>query len=157
MITAERLRSLLSYNPETGIFTWRVRRGRILAGTVTGGIGSHGYVEIRVDYRLYLAHRLAWLYMTGEWPKETIDHRDLDRTNNRWRNLREATFGQNNTNRRARGAQGLKGVTKNRRAYVAQIQVAGRNRYLGSFATPEAAHAAYVAASSAHGEFARAA
>ena len=156
MLTASRLRELLRYDPETGLFTWHTRRGRIAAGSVAGVIGGEGYFVIRVDYRLHLAHRLAWLYMTGEWPQATVDHRDTDRTNNRWTNLRDASYGQNNANSVKPNRTGLKGIKRHGHRYVAQISVGGINRHLGCFSSPEEAHAAYIAAATQHfGEFAR--
>ena len=157
MLTAERLRELLHYDPVTGVFTWRLRRGRIMTGSVAGALGSQGYVEIRIDYQLHLAHRLAWIYMTGSWPTHTIDHRDLDRGNNTWSNLREATYSQNNCNRRGRNRTGFKGVRKHGDRFCAQISVSGVYRHLGVFDTRDSAHAAYVAAAKLRfGEYARA-
>lgn len=159
MLTAERLRYLFRYNPETGQF-WRrhphagynINRE---AGHVRKGMQ---YREIRVDQKLYLAHRLAWLYMTGEWPTDEIDHIDMDHGNNRWANLRAANRQQNQANTRARSPLGLKGVSKKRGRYRARISVGKQEIWLGMFDTPEEAHAAYrAAAEKIHGEFARAA
>jgi HNH endonuclease/AP2 domain len=110
---------------------------------------------------VYNEHQLAWFYMTGRWPKPTIDHRDGDSTNNRWNNLRQATASQNNANRRRprNNTSGYKGVYRGRRPgqWRAQIGKNGRTKYLGTFPTRQAAHAAYVAAARKHyGEFARA-
>jgi len=93
-ITAERLKELYLYNPEDGTFTRIKAAGRHNRWGV-GTIANHhdpitGYNRIRIDGTLYSAHRLAWLYMTGSWPTHQIDHVDLDRANNAWRNLREA-------------------------------------------------------------------
>lgn len=104
---------------------------------------------IRVDGRRYLAHRLAWLIMTGEWPATEVDHRDTDPGNNAWTNLRLATRSQNMQNRRAAGrnsATGVLGVSPCRSRYRAVIKTSGRIRHLGVFATVEAAEAAYLAA-----------
>lgn len=98
--------------------------------------------------------------MTGEWPADMIDHKNRDRTDNRWENLREATRSQNNANRRASSTHGFKGATFNRRQgrWMAQTKVNGKRVYLGYYDTPEEAHAAYVAAAERYfGEFARAA
>jgi hypothetical protein len=80
------LRELLSYDPKTGMFTWRIRSARrVHIGDVAGGVNGRGYLTIRVDGRQYLAHRLAFLHMTGSWPKkEHIDHINMDRADNRW-------------------------------------------------------------------------
>jgi hypothetical protein len=84
MITLERLREVLEYNPESGVWVWLVtssrRRG---AGKIAGSLDNNGYVVIRVDRAIYKAHRLAWLYMTGEWPRSTIDHINLEPADNR--------------------------------------------------------------------------
>jgi hypothetical protein len=161
-LTAERLRELLSYDSETGVWTTRVssHNGRWKAGRIAGVL-SRGYRVIRVDGWLYLSSRLAVLYMTGEWPAEEVDHKDTNRSNDRWLNLREATRQQNASNRpiSPNNKSGLKGATfrkGRRRPWFAQIVVANRNISLGYFATKEAAHAAYCAAAREHyGEFAR--
>jgi hypothetical protein len=105
-----------------------------------------------------MAHRLAYLYMTGRCPADQIDHKDGNRSNNCWDNLREATGSQNQCNRPARRTNklGLKGVHKRRYGYRAELKGDGRRIDLGSFPTAEAAHEAYVAAAKQfHGEFAR--
>lgn len=158
MLTVERLKSLLSYNPDTGLFVWRVkRRGPAAAGMVAGTPHSNGYVSIKIDGRRYFAHRLAWLYMNGCWPPEQIDHIDLDKTNNVFSNLRAATPRQNSVNTPARRSQsGLKGTIFWRGKYAARIKVGSRTIHLGTFATPEEAHAAYAVAAKMHfGEYAR--
>lgn len=161
-LTAERLRELLHYEPETGIFRGRVTSGGRLAGDVAGYCSHSGYVEIRVDRRPYYAHRLAWLYVYGIWPSGGIDHRNQIKHDNRIDNLREATGSQNgaNTGKRIDNTSGFKGVSwsKQSRRWQAHIRSHGRSKYLGLFDTPEEAHAAYVeAAHCLHGEFARAA
>lgn len=164
-LTQERLKELLDYNPSTGDFFWRVDRGGKRAGD-RAGCKKRLYVAISVDDQIYRAHLLAWLWMTGEFPALFIDHRDLDKHNNAWSNLREATKSQNqaNTGLIATNASGLKGVSRYRageragKPWQATIQKNGKSIFLGHFATKEAAHAAYVAAAEKHfGEFARAA
>ncbi len=159
MIDADELRELLHYDPATGVFTWLVdRRGTAKAGTVAGMVDANGYVRIFVKGKPYKGHRLAWLYMTGEWPSGMLDHKDRDRANNRWKNLREATRGQNRANSRANGNSGtrLKGVRRHRNKFEAQINFKGEKVYLGLFDTPEEAAAIYrLAARDMHGEFAR--
>jgi len=154
-VTRARLRELLHYDRDTGEFRWWKRVGEEMRlGEVAGS------VKICVDRRWYHAHQLAWLYMTGEWGRPMIDHRDGDATNNRWSNLREATASQNgaNTRRRRQNASGYKGVSLDKRSgrCRASIRKNGRKINLGTFDTPEAAHAAYVeAARKLFGEFAR--
>lgn len=94
MLTAERLRELLSYDPETGWFTWRVTRssnGRADAGSRAGALRSDGYRHVTVDQHKYKEHRLAWLYMTGKWPEADLDHKNNTRDDNRFSNLRAAS------------------------------------------------------------------
>lgn len=167
MITLDRLRDVLSYDPETGVWKWVVTRAnRRPAGSIAGSLSKTiGYREIRVDGQLYRAARLAYFYMTGEWPEE-VDHRDLDRTNDRWENLRLATRQQNSGNQRVRAhnSLGIKGVRikVGRKGKIQQTgkrfvaRIAGKN--LGCFATADEASAAYFkAAKEMFGEFARAA
>src|SRR4051812_10516942 len=97
MLTQERLKELLSYDPLTGVFLWLEDRGGKRAGDVAG-CEKRVYTLISVDDQIYRAHHLAWLYMTGEWPDPFVDHRDLNKHNNIWTNLREATKSQNQAN-----------------------------------------------------------
>jgi hypothetical protein len=149
-LTAARLRELLHYDPETGAFTWRIRRGSRQAGQPTGSaINSHGYMQIGIDGKLKKAHVLAWLYMTGEHPESLVDHKDGTRTNNIFSNLRSTTYTVNAENRRLPrlGCEsGFLGVSRQRRIdkWQAAIQINGRKRYLGVFGTPEEAHAVYL-------------
>jgi hypothetical protein len=160
MLTQVRLRELLNYDPNTGIFQWRVDRWRIKAGETAGCLKTAGYVYIRVDGGQYLASRLAWLYMTGEWPVNTIDHRNGDTADNRWDNLRAADHSQQNANRRGRvdSLSGVKGVRYDARVgrWRARIKKNGKEQSLGSFATAADAQAAYARrARELHGEFVR--
>lgn len=153
-LTAARLRHLLRYNPTTGVFVRRVAAGRHgchKAGTVAGHLNArHGYITIRVDGRSYLAQRLAWLYMTGEWPKKQIDHKNLIRSENRWNNLREATHGQNvqNSSLRKNNTSGFKGASILKSQYPltkpfrARITVNRKEIGLGYFTTAAEAHGA---------------
>lgn len=157
-LTQERLRELLTYDPATGLWRWRVNRYRVRAGNVAGTPDKDGYVHIKIDQQLHKGHRLAWFWMTGAWPDDEIDHRDLNKANNRWKNLRPGTKTQNMRNTRVRGAVPLKGVYFDRRRqhFVAQITFDERHIYLGSFKTADEAHAAYAkAALEMFGEFAR--
>jgi hypothetical protein len=157
--TRARLRALLHYDRETGEFLWLKRMNpRVHAGHIAGTLTRDRYRVIAINGRPYRAHRLAWLYMTGQWCSRVIDHRDGDPSNNRWSNLRRATKSQNSANRRIprNNAWGLKGVSRHRGRWCATICRKGRRHYLGSFPTPQAAHAAYVkAARKLFGEFAR--
>lgn len=123
-ITATRLRELLHYDPETGLFTWKVARQGTRAGAFAGAL-NHGYLRITIDWRHYPAHRLAWLYMTGEWPADLIDHINLVSDDNRFVNLRQATRAQNmhNSARPRTNTSGVKGVSRYAGRWKAQIKV----------------------------------
>ncbi len=161
-LTAEQLREILHYDPDTGLFVWAQSRGKKTAkGKAAGSIDNYGYVVIRFDGSLWKGHRLAWLYMTGEWPKVVVDHENLIRADNRWTNLRDATKGLNAANSKlaANNKAGFKGVSKHKKVpmWVAQITVNQKKIYLGLFRTPEEAHAVYMAAARKYfGEFANA-
>ena len=161
LLTAQRLREVLNYEPSTGTFTWRVvTSNRVKIGAIAGEVDRHGHRNISVDGARYGAHRLAWLYMCGRWPEQEIDHINLRKDDNRIKNLREATRNENcrNVTARRNNKSGFKGVCKlkNGPYYVAQIVIGGKTKYLGCFPTPEKAHDAYVSASRVHhGEFGR--
>ena len=147
-----RLRSLLVYSRSTGYFRWLVKKSQKRPGDLAGCLSKQsGNWLIRIDRTLYQAHRLAWLYVHGEWPPEEIDHKDGVRSHNQWSNLRLASSTKNKMNMKLRSdnALGLKGVSDSpdhfyNRPYRARIQMNGRQFFLGRFATPEEAHAAYV-------------
>ena len=147
-LTANRLKELISYEPDTGFFRWAKKRPRCRVGDVTGCLMKTGYICIRVDNTLYTAHRLAWLYMTGAWPQDQIDHVNGNRTDNRWGNLREATNMENAHNRRKRvnNKSGITGVRRENSKWLAEIKVNYRPMRLGLFDTPEEAEAAYCTA-----------
>lgn len=160
-LTQARLKELLAYEPETGLFTWRVDRGGTARrGTVAGTLHvSNGaaYRRITIDNQQHYSHRLACLYVTGELPDE-VDHKDLDGLNNRWSNLRSADRSKNmgNGKRRSTNKSGLKGVCSHGSGWMAQITINRKRKYLGTFPTPESAHIAYQkAARKLFGEFAR--
>lgn len=161
MISQERLQEVLDYNPETGLFHWKVRTGpRAMVGAVAGCVQANGYVKISFGGKDYLAHRLAFLWMVGSWPEDQVDHINLARSDNRWCNLRESNQNENMSNRtkQINNTSGFKGVTfeKKTGAWKAGIGVEGRFINLGRFPTPESAHLAYIAAAKKyHRGFAR--
>lgn len=112
MITCEKVRQLFSYDKKVGLLIRKVRRSNQHIGTVAGRVGNHGAIVIHIEGRLYLAHRLIWLYVTGAFPKDKIDHINGDKMDNRWSNLRECTQAQNlcNTKLRSNNKTGAKGV-----------------------------------------------
>jgi len=141
-LTAQRLMELLHYEPTTGQFAWRT-------GRAAGSVHSAGYLEVRVDGNLYLCHRLAWLYVHGDWPAAQIDHINRTRTDNRIANLRECTNQLNCQNVRAhRDGSGLLGTSweKRRGKWQAGIGINGKRIFLGYHSTREEAHAAYLQA-----------
>lgn len=154
-LTVARLRELLHYDQVTGDFVWRIAvgifKGRREAGEVAGGIAKNGYWTISIDGTRYFAHRLAWLWMKGEWPPDKIDHRDTVRHHNWFKNLRVATNAQNQQNRR--GAQagnksGLLGVISlGPGRWGVQIKADGvLYRKFGTFHDEYEAHAVYLMA-----------
>lgn len=167
------LLKLLHYDPETGIFTWlprpiqqqqdkswNARWAGKRAGSHWVGSRSGPYWKLVILWQVHYAHRIAWFYMTGEWPEEDIDHKDGDGVNNRWANFRLATPSQNHQNMKPRTdcASGLKGAyyDKRRGRYFSQITISGKLRRIGTFSSAEEAHAAYCAEAEKHfGEFAR--
>jgi len=162
MITAEELRCLLKYDPETGFFYWlKDMSQRVKAGDKAGSKCDGGYVVIRIRAKNYKAHRLAWLWVHGVFPEFEIDHRNTQRSDNRLDNLRIASNSQNSQNQRIRSdsKSGIKCVTKvtgYTDRWQSYITVNGKRRYLGMFATKELAHQAYCKVAIAEfGEFAR--
>jgi len=160
-LTHERLQAILNYDPATGIFTWRTSpHGRFPVGTRAGGLQFKGYRSIKINARLYRCNRLAWLYMTGEWPTHQIDHIDGNKDNDAFNNLREATNAQNQWNTRVQrnNKTGIKGVRWNARLgkYTADIRLNGKSKHIGVFSTIEEARVAYnKVAAEHHGEFVR--
>ena len=156
MLTQARLKQVLTYDPDSGTFTrikptWKRTSLRPRPDC---------YIGMSIDNRAYPCHRLAWLYVYGSFPDGYLDHINGDRHDNRIANLRPATRSQNhgNSRRPRNNTSGFKGVIKFRTKWLAQITKNNRNIYLGTFNTPEAAHAAYCeAAQKLFGEFARAA
>lgn len=158
-LTAEYVRQRLSYEPETGLFRWRTSAGGVVVGAVAGTPASDGYLQIKIDRRRYLVHRLAWLITHGEWPANMLDHINGDPSDNRIANLRQANAFQNSHNMAAHrdSASGHKGVSwsKKDKRWRAQIYVNRQYTWLGNHLTLEEAAKAYAdAAEALQGEFA---
>jgi len=136
-LTQSILKSRLHYEPETGIFTWLVNHHSVKAATVAGSANGNGYIHIGVSGKNTQAHRLAFLYMTGEFPPDEIDHINGARNDNRWSNLRPVSRAENNKNskRRHDNTSGVTGVSwcKTRKRWAAHIQVDGKPVNLGRF------------------------
>jgi hypothetical protein len=164
-LTAEMVRRAFDYDPVTGLLLWRHRDdvlprvNKRFAGKPAGcRDGQYGYLSVRLHDRLYQAHRLIWLHVTGEWPVAILDHADGNPSNNAWNNLRPATRAENNRNRRTYRRNGyLKGTLPAAKGKWRAVIMLGReNHCLGTFDSQEEAHAAYVeAAKRLHERFAR--
>jgi len=160
MITQDRLKELLHYCPETGVFTWKSDKGTACKGSEAGCVRlfrrcGKSYRQISVHNRCYQAHRLAFLYMTGEFPEDQVDHIDGNGLNNIWTNLRPVTCGENhkNTRKNVRNISGVTGVAwaKARRKWYAYISVDSCNKHLGYFHDKEEAIAVRKAAEVLYG------
>lgn len=156
-LTAHQLRSVLSYDDTTGLFRWLVKPSpRIPLGAVAGTKSVHGYIVIKVGAKYHRAHRLAWLYVHGDWPEQLIDHINGVRDDNRIVNLRPASGSINTQNRRVASAKKKScdklGVyrLKPYGRFNARLRIGGRDIYLGTFCSAEQAHEAYVAAKRVH-------
>jgi len=137
-LTVQELRRNLLYNPDTGEWIWLISQSNFIqAGRRAGNIVGGGYLQIRFKGVGYYSARLAWFYMTGEWPTDQIDHINRDRLDDRWINLRQATFGQNqaNTGIPSNNTSGYKGVSWRKQSNKWEARV--NNIYLGMFESIE--------------------
>ncbi len=139
-VTAERVRHLFAYNPATGQLIRKVGTlSRAKAGMIAGTLSHHGYLTVCVNGRSYMVHRIVWLYVHGEWPAQSIDHINGDRSDNRLENLRVADHHQNGYNRKPsrNSSTGIVGVywSRHRGLFSADITFQGKTIYLGRFAT----------------------
>lgn len=172
--TADYLHECFDYDPVTGVLTWKTRPlshfknewacniwNFKFSGKPAGGLSTSGHIRISVDNRRIYAHRLAWVMRTRKWPVEEIDHANGNPADNRWENLREASKQEQQWNRHQRGSL-PRGVCRSRNkrlflAYITEGKGRHRSRYIGSYGTPEEAHAAWLAAvREERGEFFRA-
>jgi hypothetical protein len=151
-ITAETLRDHVLYEPATGVFTRKIFPKWEKFPDTSKPIGSdcHGYLSFSVCGKTRLAHIMAWLYVTGSWPDREIDHKDRNRANNKWDNLRLATPAQQrqNAGKRRDNTSGYVGISKNKRKsiWIATIQVGGKRKYLGCSQDPKIAGEMYLKA-----------
>lgn len=144
MVTQDRLKEVLDYDPDTGVFTWKKKISRkVVVGKIAGCPDGGGYTIIRIDHKTYKAHRLAWLYVTGAFPKDQIDHINRVKTDNRICNLREASPRENQQNHPIHrdNTSGVTGVdwVKRAKKWRAVIKHKGRNIHLGYYNTIEEA------------------
>lgn len=138
----------LSYDKETGIFYWKTKAGpysRVRVGDIAGSINFYGYRKIILKKKAQCAHKLAWLYVYGEWPTMQIDHINGNRDDNRISNLRHVTNRQNAQNRsiRRNGKSPGCSYNKKRKQWQAYITINGKMRHLGWFSTQTDASKAY--------------
>ncbi|MNE68353.1 hypothetical protein D3C80_1640090 [compost metagenome] len=140
-LTQERLKSIMHYDPETGLFTWLIApSNRVKAGDVAGTVDGKGYIRIKYKGVKYAAHRLAFLYMTGEFPVDQVDHKNRVRSYNKWDNLRPAdAFINANNKTRKIGITGLRGITVKKNKF----QVRYKRKYIGLFKDLELAALVY--------------
>lgn len=151
VITAEQLRQIAMYQPDTGIFTWKITRSSVAqAGTEFGSWDLHGYKTVRINRKSYKLHRLAWLYVHGEMPKNDIDHINGIRHDNRICNLRDVTRKTNlenktklNTVKKYTSLIGAYFDPK-KNVFYSRISINNKSVHLGSFDTEEKAHQAYI-------------
>jgi len=137
-MTHELLLTYLCYNPETGIFTWKIRASNnVFSNQEAGNISSQGYIIITINKINYRAHRLAWFYINKEWPKGILDHIDRNKQNNAITNLRLATHSVNRLNSKinSNNTSTISGVHYDQRnqLWIAKITIRKKMYYLGSF------------------------
>lgn len=154
MLTAERLREMLAYNPETGVLTWKYQVSRnIKPGQVAGCINQYGYRKVAINRKTLLVHRVIWAIYYGEFPDGLIDHINCNRLDNRICNLRVANATQNAANKTIANATKMRGVTKLPSGKY-QACISKRSIYLGTFDKAEDAKEFYEQASlMLYGEF----
>lgn len=157
-LTVDLLNHLFEYDKETGNLIWKIQQRGIRKGSIAGTIKSHGYLCVGINYKSYRAHRLIFLMHKGYLPK-TIDHINGDKLDNRIENLRAATVGQNQHNRKtnANNTSGYKGVSWNKgcNKWLSQIKLEGKRIHLGYFDNlEEAAEVLRKAREELHGDFA---
>lgn len=153
VLTAEFLRTIVDYDPDTGVFRWKSRTSnRVKIGDIAGyQRKGQSYLVIGIKGSTYLAHRLAWLHTHGSWPEAMIDHLNGDHQDNRIANLRDVSNRLNRQNMRKAmpgNKIGILGVHQDRRTgkFIAKIQSDGKTKHIGVFDSPELARDAYVQA-----------
>ena len=149
-LTPEKLRALVEYDRDSGVFTARVRlAARVRAGDRLGSEDKRGYRQIRLSGKAYYEHRLAFLHVEGRWPAEQVDHIDGHKSRNAWSNLREATGALNMQNQRrahSRNLSGKLGVRSHKGKYQAKIKAGATQKHLGTYEDADSAHQAYLRA-----------
>lgn len=150
MVTQKRIKELVCYDASTGILTWIVNIGRAKIGCEAGTADNRRYKHVQIDGKQYLAHRLVWLYVTGSFPENEIDHENRDPSDNRWSNLQLATrsTNQKNQSKRDDNTSGCTGVHLHKPSgkWHVRIGISGIQKYLGSFSNKHKAIAIRKAA-----------
>lgn len=143
--STKRLHEVFTYKHETGDLVWKVKvSDKVVVGATAGTTTAIGYRQIRLDNKLYLAHRLIWQLITGKQPSGVIDHIDGCRNNNVFENLRDVTASINSQNMLIKGKKYLPGVASNGARFMARIGIDKVTNYLGTYDTEEQAHAVYI-------------
>jgi hypothetical protein len=142
--TQEELKRVLDYNPDTGIFVWKLKNRAHKSGVIAGNIHRFGYRRISVNKTECKAHRLAWLYVYGEWPTKHIDHINGIKDDNRICNLRDVSQRDNSLNKKIHREGKLQGCTFHKNGWQVGINENGRQRYIGRYKTEQEAHARYL-------------
>ena len=136
IITQAQLKELLYYKPLLGVFVWKKDKGRAKKGCVAGSLDFYGYVVIKINSKIYKAHRLAFLYVEGEMPLNEVDHINGKRADNSWANIRGVTSSENQKNRKSQSnnTSGVMGVwfDKGIKKWRSHIKVNGEIIGLGS-------------------------
>ena len=154
-MTTEAIKRMLRYSTESGEFWWTSDAPTKVRGKRVEYKDKHGYICLKLDGRMYKAHRIAWLFQYGYWPTQHIDHINGNKADNRICNLRDVSPNINAQNRRralSTNSVGFLGVSRNGSGWRAEIRVAGKKINLGTYPLPDQAHAIYVAAKRKHHE-----
>jgi len=159
MISLEEVKRLVNYDPASGLFFWTFKNSNHDVGTIAGRRNSRGYIRIKLLGKDYYAHRLAFLFMTGVWPKEVVDHKNGRQSDNRWTNLREATQAQNVLNSKVQknNKSGFKGVYEDKRRgtwFFVITSIGNKTAKYGFESALEAFNARKEVLNSIHGDFA---
>ena len=159
LLDVDYIRQRLSYDPETGIFRWKTYpKAKKMVGQIAGHVRKTGQIVILLNNKGYLAHRIAWAYVTGKNPQNQIDHINCDPSDNRFENLRECTALENCRNKRIQknNTSEVKGITRFRNKWSARVGVDGKKVFLGYFDSIQSAELAVkLGRISLHGEFAK--
>lgn len=143
MVTRDRVTECLNYDPASGIFTWKIARGKSKVDKIAGCVDCFGYIVIRIDGMNYKAHRLAWLYVYGDWPSDSIDHINGIKTDNRLINIRDVTGRENSLNKKVHREGKLPYVSKTKNnKWRAYFYLDNKQKWVGVYDDQEIAYKA---------------